>query len=98
VCAIAEEKKNSEGISFIFSRVEREQWRRNGVCMFIHKRFKNVINDYDHSYQIFCIAVGLERGPLSFVGINEELLERKVAALVKKTEINDRGRSAMLTM
>jgi hypothetical protein len=27
-------------------------------------------------YQIFCVAVGLERGPLSLVSINEELLER----------------------
>jgi hypothetical protein len=35
--------------------------------------------------------VGLERGPLSFVRINEELLERKVAAPVQETEINDRG-------
>jgi hypothetical protein len=29
--------------------------------------------------------------------MNEELLERKVVALVKKTEINDRGGSAALT-
>jgi hypothetical protein len=28
-------------------------------------------------YQIFCVAVGLERGPLSLVRINEELLEWK---------------------
>jgi hypothetical protein len=28
-------------------------------------------------YHIFCVAVGLERGPLSLVRINEELLERK---------------------
>jgi hypothetical protein len=28
-------------------------------------------------YQIFCVAVGLERGPLSLMRINEELLERK---------------------
>jgi hypothetical protein len=41
--------------------------------------------------------VGLERGPLSLVRINEELHERKVAAPVKKTEINDRGRPAALT-
>jgi hypothetical protein len=33
-------------------------------------------------YQIFCIAVGLEQGPLSLVSINEELLERKVSAQV----------------
>jgi hypothetical protein len=33
-------------------------------------------------YQIFCVTVGLERGPLSLVRINEELLERKVAAPV----------------
>jgi hypothetical protein len=33
-------------------------------------------------YQIFRIAVGLEQGPLSLVRINEELLERKLAAPV----------------
>jgi hypothetical protein len=33
----------------------------------------------------------------ALVRINEELLERKVAALVLKTEINDCGRSAALT-
>jgi hypothetical protein len=33
-------------------------------------------------YQIFCVAVGLERGTLSLVRINEELLEREVAAPV----------------
>jgi hypothetical protein len=32
--------------------------------------------------QIFWIAVGLEQDPLSLVRINEELLERKVAAPV----------------
>jgi hypothetical protein len=32
------------------------------------------------------------------VWINEKLLERKVAAPVKKTEINDRAGSAVLTM
>jgi hypothetical protein len=31
-------------------------------------------------YQIFCVAVDLERGPCSFVKINEELLEGKIAA------------------
>jgi hypothetical protein len=30
--------------------------------------------------------VGLERGPLSLVGATEKLLDRKVAALVKKIE------------
>jgi hypothetical protein len=30
-------------------------------------------------YQIFCVAVGLERGSLGLVRINEELLDRKVA-------------------
>jgi hypothetical protein len=35
--------------------------------------------------------VGLERGSLSHARINEELIERKVAAPVMKTEINDRG-------
>jgi hypothetical protein len=33
-------------------------------------------------YQIFLVAVGLERGALSLLRINEELLERKVAAPV----------------
>jgi hypothetical protein len=33
-------------------------------------------------YQIYCASVGLERGPLSLVRINQELLGRKVAAPV----------------
>jgi hypothetical protein len=37
--------------------------------------------------------VGLERGSLSLVRITEELLERKVAAPVYKTEINGDGDS-----
>jgi hypothetical protein len=37
--------------------------------------------------------MGLERGPLGFVRITEELRERKVAAPVYKTEINGRGDS-----
>jgi hypothetical protein len=41
--------------------------------------------------------MGLERGPFSLVSINEELLEKKVAAPVKKTEINGRVGSAALT-
>jgi hypothetical protein len=32
--------------------------------------------------RFFCVAMGLERGPLSLVSIKEELLERKVAAPV----------------
>jgi hypothetical protein len=44
-------------------------------------------------YQIFWEVVGLERGPLSLVRIIEELLESKVAAPVKKTEINGCGNS-----
>jgi hypothetical protein len=39
----------------------------------------------------------LERGPLSLMRINEEILERKVADPVYKTEINDRKGSAALT-
>jgi hypothetical protein len=35
--------------------------------------------------------VGLKRGPFSLVRITEELVERKVAALVWKTGINGRG-------
>jgi hypothetical protein len=48
-------------------------------------------------YQVFRVAVGLEGGPLSLVSINGELLERKVAAPVWKTQIKDRGESAALT-
>jgi hypothetical protein len=33
-------------------------------------------------HQIFCVAVVLERGPLSLVRIKAEVLERKVAAPV----------------
>jgi hypothetical protein len=35
--------------------------------------------------------VGLERGPLSLVSTTEELLDRKVAAPVQKTENTDIG-------
>jgi hypothetical protein len=35
-------------------------------------------------YQIFWEVVGLEQGPLSLVSTTEELLERKVAAPVKR--------------
>jgi hypothetical protein len=44
-------------------------------------------------YHISWEVVGLERGPLSLVRLIEELLERKVAAPVEKTEINGRGDS-----
>jgi hypothetical protein len=44
-------------------------------------------------YQVFWEVVGLELVPLSLVKINKELLERKVAAPVYKTEINGRGES-----
>jgi hypothetical protein len=44
-------------------------------------------------YQIFWEVMGLKWGPLSFVRITEELLERTVAAPVNKTEINGRGDS-----
>jgi hypothetical protein len=55
-------------------------------------------NGFDsRRYQIFCVAVGMERGPLSLARINEELLERKEADPVLKTEINGRGGSATLT-
>jgi hypothetical protein len=37
---------------------------------------------YSRYHKIFCVAVGLERGPLSFLRIDEELLEIKVAAPV----------------
>jgi hypothetical protein len=42
--------------------------------------------------------VGLERDPLSLVRITEEILERKIAAPVYKTEINGRGGFVALTM
>jgi hypothetical protein len=44
-------------------------------------------------YQIFWEVVGLKRGPLSLLRIIQELLVRKVAAPVYKTEINNRGDS-----
>jgi hypothetical protein len=37
--------------------------------------------DFQH-YQMFCVAVGLEWGPLRLARITEELLERKVAVPV----------------
>jgi hypothetical protein len=41
-------------------------------------------------YQIYCVALSMERGPHNLVMVNEEVLERKVAALAWKTEINNR--------
>jgi hypothetical protein len=44
---------------------------------------RSKVPDFDsRRYQIFRVAVGLERGLLSLVRIKEELLERKVAASV----------------
>jgi hypothetical protein len=40
-------------------------------------------------YQIFCVAVGLQRGPLSLLNINEELLERKVAVVNRYISLAD---------
>jgi hypothetical protein len=40
--------------------------------------------------------MGLERGPLGLVRINEELHEREVVAPVWKTEVNGRAESAAL--
>jgi hypothetical protein len=37
-------------------------------------------------YQIFWVVVGLDRSPLSLVSTTEELLDRKVAVPVQKTE------------
>jgi hypothetical protein len=48
--------------------------------------------------QILWVAVGLERGPLSLVRINDEILERKSSGSGQKTEINDRVGSPVLTM
>jgi hypothetical protein len=45
--------------------------------------FKSRGSEFDsRRYQISCIAVCLERGPLGLVRINLDLLERKVAAPV----------------
>jgi hypothetical protein len=44
--------------------------------------YPEVLGSIPWRYQIFCIVVGLEWGPLSLVRINEELLEKEVAALV----------------
>jgi hypothetical protein len=42
-------------------------------------------------YQMFCVAVGLELGPLSLVRINEELLERKVRLRSRKQRLTTVG-------
>jgi hypothetical protein len=34
---------------------------------------------YSRRYRVILLVVGMERGPLSLVRINEELLERKIA-------------------
>jgi hypothetical protein len=48
---------------------------------FLVARFRGLGFDF-RSYKILWAAVCLERGSISLVSINEELLERKVAALV----------------
>jgi hypothetical protein len=42
-------------------------------------------------YHVFQIAVGLERCLFSLVKMNEELIERKVAAHVKETKVINCG-------
>jgi hypothetical protein len=46
---------------------------------YIQKNVQILINIDPRRY-IFCVAMGLERGPLSPAAINEELRERTVAA------------------
>jgi hypothetical protein len=52
-----------------------------GLVVRVHGYRPRVPGFDSRSYQIF-VVVGLERGPPSLVRINEELLERKVAAPV----------------
>jgi hypothetical protein len=55
----------------------------SGQSSWLHTRKPEF--DSQH-YQIFWEVVGLERDPLSLVSTTEELLDRKVAAPVLKTE------------
>jgi hypothetical protein len=48
-------------------------------------------------YHIFWLALGLERDPLSLMSITEELLGKKVAAPVYRSDINCHWGSAALT-
>jgi hypothetical protein len=41
--------------------------------------------------QLFCVAMGLERGPLRLVSINEELLERKSSGSGLENRLKGRG-------
>jgi hypothetical protein len=50
-----------------------------------HEAVRKFVKDSRH-YQIFWEVVGLERGPLSLMSTIEELLDRKVAAPVQKSE------------
>jgi hypothetical protein len=50
-------------------------------------RYRSRGSEFDsRRYQIFCEAVGLERGPLSVVSTTEELLERKSSYSGLETE------------
>jgi hypothetical protein len=69
---------------------------RNGLAVRIPGCQPRSLGFDSRRYHIFCVAMGLERGPLSLERINE-LFQRKVAAPVHKSEINDRGGSAALT-
>jgi hypothetical protein len=58
------------------NHVQRPPLWSSGQSSWLHTHRSRVRS---RRYQIFRVAVGLERGPLSLVRINEELLERKIS-------------------
>jgi hypothetical protein len=69
------------GITACLESMNRKQERLCGIVVTV-PGCSEVMGSIPRRYQIFWVAVGLERGPLSLVSINKELLERKVAAKV----------------
>jgi hypothetical protein len=58
------------------SRIDDVRWASGPVVRVPGCRHRGPGFD-SRRYQIFCVTVGLERGPLSLVRINQDILERK---------------------
>jgi hypothetical protein len=81
-------------LAFCYSDFYSDSTRLDRLCGLVVRvpGYRSTGPGFDsRRYQIFWEVLGLEWGPLSFVRIIEVLLERVVAAPVKKTEINGRG-------
>jgi hypothetical protein len=81
VCLLAVQETSLDGSDNAFRRLElletRNENRLCGLVARVPGKISRGPACDSRRYQIFCVAVGLERGPLILVKINEELLEWK---------------------